>query len=221
VQHTIPAWSELLSDALLVAISEVTHSKSLCSVMLTGGRSAEGLYRAVAEAGVLRRFSGVKFFFGDERCVPPDHPDSNFGLAMRTLFRDGVPPSCEVIRMGAEHPDADAAAAAYEALLPGRIDVLLLSVGEDGHIASLFPGSSFLFESRRRVVHVMAPNPPLERLTVTPVVITQAHKVFVMALGERKASVYERAKLAPEDISELPARLVLNATWFLDAPFKY
>lgn len=219
-QRTIQAWGGLLSDALSVAISEVTHSKTLCSVMLTGGRSAEELYRAVAEAGVFRRFSGVKVFFGDERCVPPEHPDSNYGLAMRTLFRDGVPPSCEVIRMGAEDPDADAAAAAYEALLPGRIDVLLLSVGEDGHIASLFPGSSFLFETRRRVVHVVAPKPPLHRLTVTPVVITQAHKVFVMALGERKAAVYQRAKLSPEDIAELPARLVLNATWFLDTPFK-
>ena len=218
--RTTVDWVESISGDLTAAISEVRRSKTYCNVMLTGGRSAEQLYRALADSGAVHKFGGVRIFFGDERCVPPDHPDSNYGLAMRTLFRDGAPTSCDVIRMSAECPNFDAAAAAYDALLPERIDVLLVSVGEDGHIASLFPGSPFLFETRRRVVHVLAPKSPFKRLTVTPSVITEARQVFVMAIGEDKAAIYERAKLVPKDISELPARLVLNATWFFDTLSK-
>ena len=184
--------------------------------MLTGGSAAEQLYLALAVGHEFRKINGLQILFGDERCVPPDHPESNFGLVMRTLLRDGLPPSWSLLRMNAENPDPEVAAAAYEAILPESVDVLLLSMGTDGHIASLFPGSSALFQGRRRVVHVVAPKPPFERLTVTPSVIMKARHVFVMALGKDKAAVYEQAKLAPSNISELPARLVLEATWFLD-----
>lgn len=184
--------------------------------MLTGGRSAESMYRTWAARPEFGRLRNVQFYFSDERCVPPDHPESNYGLAMRTLFQHGVPYSCEVIRILAELPDHDAAATAYEAKLPERLDALLLSVGEDGHIASLFPHSSALLETRRRVVYVNTPKPPVERITVTPGVITQAHHVFVMALGQIKADLYKQAQIDPHNIASLPARLVLNATWFLD-----
>jgi len=136
---------------------------------------------------------------------------------MRTLFRYGVPSACKLTRMEVDQVDRDAAALEYERQLPKRLDILLLSVGEDGHIASLFPYDSALFEAHRRVLPAAVSKPPFERLTVTPCVITQARQVFVMAFGKDKAAVYERAKLAPSDISELPARLVLNATWFLDS----
>lgn len=207
-------WSCVVASAAMSAVERICYTRRACSVMLTGGRSAEALYQAWSAQPNFAKLTNVEFFFGDERCVPPDHPESNYALAMRTLFRDGVPPSCKITRMNAEHPDSSAAAAAYEPQLPVKLDVMLLSVGEDGHIASLFPHSPALFETDRRVVHVLAPNPPFERLTVTPRVITQAHQVFVMAIGKAKATVYEQAQLAPQDISELPARLVLNANWF-------
>lgn len=185
--------------------------------MLTGGRSAAKLYEALSGSPEFHHLRNVHFFFGDERCVAPDHPESNYGLAMRTLFRYGVPSACKLTRMEVDQVDRDAAALEYERQLPKRLDILLLSVGEDGHIASLFPYDSALFEAHRRVLPAAVSKPPFERLTVTPCVITQARQVFVMAFGKDKAAVYERAKLAPSDISELPARLVLNATWFLDS----
>ena len=77
--------------------------------------------------------------FGDERCVPPDHDESNYGMAMQTLFSHGVPIECSVFRMEADAIDIEAAEQRYADLLPDSIDVILLGVGEDGHIASLFP----------------------------------------------------------------------------------
>ena len=160
------------------------------------------------------------FYFGDERCVPPDHPESNYGLAMRTLFQHGVPHGCTVNRMAADQEDREAAADAYAQQLPDRLDLVLLTVGEDGHIASLFPHSAALFETRRRVVPVLVPKWPPERLTITPPVITQAVDVFIMALGPNKAAVFQEASAKSSNevnaIAALPVRLVLSATWLLD-----
>lgn len=208
-------WPYHVAKALTEVIRKTHLASGSCSFMLTGGRSAASLYRvwgALPDFGQLRN---IDFYFSDERCVSPDHVESNFGLTMRTLFKNGVPPTCRIIRMSSELRDQMAAVVAYEAQLPKRLDVLLLSVGEDGHIASLFPKSSALFEKYRRVVNVLAPNPPFERLTVTPDVILNARNIFVMAIGEAKADIYKRATLAPKDVSELPARLVLDATWFV------
>ena len=186
--------------------------------MLTGGRSAAQLYAAWARLPEFGRMTGVDFYFGDERCVPPADPDSNVGLAMRTLFAAGVPEGCAVHRMEAESTDAAAAADRYGARLPQAIDILLFGVGEDGHIASLFPHSEALRETCRRVVAVVGPKPPPRRLTVTPPVIRHAQAVFVLAPGA-KAALRAAARQEPADIDALPARLVLGAIWLPeDAP---
>jgi len=217
IHHLAPTtWPSTAATLIMAAIAKTCQARGTCSVMLTGGRSAAQLYEAWAGLPEFGQLRDVHFYFGDERCVPPDHPESNYGLAMRTLFKHGVPPTCKVTRMAAEQADREAAAAVYETQLPGNLDVLLLSVGEDGHIASLFPHSPALLETRRRVVPVSTPKPPLERLTVTPLVIAQADQVFVMAVGPAKAAVYRQAQTEPQDIAALPARLVLNAIWLLD-----
>jgi 6-phosphogluconolactonase len=210
-------WASAAATVVMEAIVQTCLVHGACNVMLTGGRSAGRLYEAWAVLPEFDQMRNVHFYFGDERCVPPDHPESNCGLVMRTLFQRGVPAACSVIRMMADQADSAAAAAAYEQLLPDRLDVLLLSVGEDGHIASLFPHSDALLETRRRVVPVWAPKPPHERLTVTAPLLAQATHVFVMALGTEKAAVFHRAQVDPQATAELPARLVLRASWLLDS----
>lgn len=209
-------WADATAASAMGVIAQTCQAHGSCSVMLTGGLSAERFYKAWSALPKFAQLCNVHFFFGDERCVPPDHPESNYGLAMRSLFQRGVPQNCTVTRMHAERPDRQAAADAYAKQLPSKLDLMLLSVGEDGHVASLFPHNPALLETRRRVVHVHAPKPPPERLTVTPLVITQAAQVFVMAIGSAKASVFRRAQTEPNNILALPARLALNATWFLD-----
>jgi 6-phosphogluconolactonase len=209
-------WAATAATLIMAAVAQTCKACGSCTVMLTGGRSAARLYEAWTALPEFDQLRNVHFYFGDERCVPPDHAESNYGLAMRTLFQRGVPHACTVIRMAAEQVDREAAAEAYAQQLPDRLDVLLLSVGEDGHIASLFPQSEALFETRKLVVPVWAPKPPHERLTVTPQLIAKAAYVFVLALGANKAVVFQQACNEPKAIAALPARLVLRATWLLD-----
>jgi 6-phosphogluconolactonase len=197
----------------VMAVSEVEGS---CSVMLTGGRSAEALYSAWAKHPDFVKLRNVRFYFGDERCVPPADIASNFGLAMRTLFFRALPAECSISRMEAEDPDREGACLRYESLLPSKIDVLLLGVGEDGHIASLFPGGEALGERSRKVVPVTGNKEPRERMTITPVVIEQASSIFVLANGAEKAGVLQRVIASPEDFIALPACLARDATWLLD-----
>ena len=119
----------------------------------------------------------------------------------------------QIFRMEAEKMNIEAVADSYAALIPQVIDVLLLGVGKDGHIASLFPHSEALDITHRLVVPVMGLVPPFRRLTITPHIIRSAREVFVLALGQQKRSIYEDALRDPADIKSIPARLVLNATW--------
>lgn len=195
------------------SVVKACHLQGFCSVMLTGGRSATCLYTAWAALPKFKHLRNVNFYFGDERCVPPGHIESNYSLAMRTLFKSGVPQNCTINRMAADQADHEAAAASYAQQLPDRLDVLLLSVGQDGHIASIFPHSPVLKEVDRRVVAITGTKPPYERVTITPSVIRCAQNVIVMALGAEKRAVYEQAQCDPTDIESLPVRLVLDRTW--------
>lgn len=209
-------WSVLSARLIQESVATTLRVNGICSVLLTGGRSAERLYIAWAGMEAFLGLTGVDFYFGDERCVPPDHPDSNYGLARRALFTRGVPRGCRVFRMEAEDPDRESAARRYSELLPDKIDVLLFGVGDDGHIASLFPGGNALREVRRKVLPVIGPKAPCERLTITPPVITGAGAVFVLAPGDEKSDVFDRVLKSGDDCMLLPACLPRNAVWLLD-----
>ncbi len=211
-------WAAQSADMIHRTVGLSLRLKGVCNVILTGGRSAERLYNAWAAIPDFQQISDVHFYFGDERCVPPDHPESNYGMVMRSLFDRGLPAGCSITRMEGEAADKDAAARRYAEKLPKRTDVLLLGVGEDGHIASLFPESDAVLEMDRSVMWIVGPKPPHERLTITPCVIRQATSVFILANGKEKADVLRRAMIAKTNYSECPAQLVLDAAWLLDTP---
>ena len=218
-QFDVMEWPVQSARLIQGRINAVLLERGQCSVMLTGGRSAERLYTSWACLPAFRQMTSVRFYFGDERCVPPDHPESNYGMAMRALFNQGVPLGSSVFRVEADDQNREAAALRYDEVLRGQIDVLLLGVGEDGHIASLFPGSVALQEVSRRMMSITGPKPPHERFTITPPVITQARSVFVLATGAAKAQILVKALQEAGDFDTIPARLVLNATWLLDTPY--
>jgi 6-phosphogluconolactonase len=194
----------------------ILDSRVLRNICLTGGRSAEVFYELVEARKFLTK-NCSNFYFGDERCVVSDHPESNYQLVVRSLFPDGVNAECNVYRMHGEVENLESEANRYAELLPESLDLLLLSVGEDGHIASLFPGSTVVEESQRKVVLVKdAPKLPAERLTITSIVIHAARKVIVMASGAEKGAVLAAALQEPDRIKELPVRLTIGSTWILD-----
>jgi 6-phosphogluconolactonase len=200
---------------LVAEIAGAVAERGGCSLCLSGGRTPEPVYRALATvSGVDWR--RVDVFFADERAVPPDHPESNYRMAhLALLSRVPVAPE-RVHRMAAERPDRDAAAREYERALPDRLDVLILGMGPDGHIASLFPGSPALDERRRLVIPVVGTKPPPERLTITPPVIEAAGSVAVIVTGQDKAPMVTRALEGPPEPREVPAQLARRGVWFLD-----
>lgn len=209
-------WARKAAGLVHASVTSVLRERGQCNLILTGGRAAEAMYCAWTLLPEFSNLRNVNFYFGDERCVSHNESDSNYNLVMRSLFANGVPKTCTIYRMEADSGDATESADSYSRALPMHIDILLLGVGEDGHIASLFPHSSALHESGRRVVFVIGPKPPIRRLTITPPVIRQASSVFVLAHGRAKAAVLARALREPDDIDTLPARMVLAANWIVD-----
>ena len=208
------SWAAMAADIIGQKINEVVSYRSICNVMLTGGNTAKALYTHWAKCSSLP-LNRIRFFFGDERCVPPDHVDSNFALVLGTLLVNERPFEYSITRMEAENPDREAAARAYEDLLPESIDVLLLGMGVDGHIASLFPFSNAL-STQRTVIPVSGLNALHGRLTITPPVIKHAKSVFLLAMGEEKGMVLAEAIKLQDDFMPLPVCLTLNGTWLLD-----
>jgi 6-phosphogluconolactonase len=151
---------------------------------------------------------------GDERCVPPDDPRSNARMAHKALL-DHVP-----VRRGQIHPidgetAPDAAAATYERLLHreladsgGRLDLVFLGLGEDGHTASLFPGSSLPADTARWVAGVQADGRETARVTMTPALINAARMVVFLVMGKAKASILEAVLSDTAVHRQLPARLI-------------
>jgi 6-phosphogluconolactonase len=186
---------------------------------LSGGRTPADLYRALASPpiGAGIEWSRVAIYFADERAVPPSDPESNFRLARETLIDIARIPPPNVHRMKAESADLEAAVVEYEAHLPARLDLLVLGIGEDGHTASIFPGSPLVMERTHRVAIVRdSPKPPKVRLTITPRVIREAREVLVLATGAGKANAVARALEGTTDMRELPARMLRECVWLVD-----
>ncbi len=201
------AW---LAERILAA----TRRRETCFVALAGGRTPRPIYELLAApplAGQLP-WERIRFCFGDERCVPPDDPASNFRMAREAL---GTP--ARLRRIEAERPDREAAAAAYDASLPAALDVVVLGLGADGHTASLFPGSAALRETRRGYVATRAPVAPVDRITITPPRLAAAGEILVVASGAEKAAAAERALRGNLDVDVCPAQLARRGTWLLDA----
>lgn len=194
-------------------------ARGRCDLALPGGRSPAGLLRALAGGAGLATsdWARVQVWFADERAVPPDHPESNARLAVELLVRPaGIPPA-NVHRMRADAEDLAAAAREYEAALPRPLDLVLLGIGEDGHVASLFPGSALVHEHVRRVAAVLdSPKPPGRRLTLTPRALAEARSLVVLGVGSEKAEAVARALEGAATPAEVPARLVRDREWWLD-----
>jgi 6-phosphogluconolactonase len=203
------------AEWLELEVSRAIAERGRCALALSGGRTPEPAYRELALAQSID-WTRVEVFFADERAVPPDDADSNYRMVHLALLSRVPIPADQVHRMEAERADRDAAARAYERLLPRSFDILLLGIGPDGHTASLFPGSPALDEWQRLVLPVIGTKPPPERLTITPPVIEAARKVVVLASGEDKAAMVARALEGPVAPKTVPAQLARRGVWFLD-----
>jgi 6-phosphogluconolactonase len=228
--------SRRAADLFLRAVRQAAARYRSFTVAISGGSTPRGLYELLAREPYRSEvpWELVHVFWCDERCVPPDHADSNYRLAHDTLLAHVPLPETNVHRVHAETGDCLQAAADYaqelvtffnlEGRALPRFDLVLLGVGDDGHTASLFPGLPAL-DDREALVVATPPGrlpPPVDRVTLTLPVLNAARHVVFLVTGTGKAAVIERILAAPEmtEAATLPAQRVRPAdgrvTWILD-----
>lgn len=215
------AFVDAAACAIEAALADAVLRRGRASFALAGGGTPRPVYERLAARALS---SGAAFwprvhvYFGDERAVPHDHPDSNACMAHEALLSRLPGGVAAVHAMPAEVPGADDAPGRYAALLPERFDLLLAGLGDDGHILSLFPGSPLLAGTPGPVAWALAPAEPRVRLTLTPPVVRAARVVLVLVTGARKAEVVARVLTGAPDALDLPAAWVRERTWILDEP---
>ena len=218
--------STAVAGELLNRIADVQAAGGIPNICLTGGTIAESIHREVArlapESGV--DWGAVEFWFGDERFVAPDSPDRNVGQARGAFLDEVGVPDHRIHQMPspAEVSDVEVGASAYaQELLAsgGHFDVMMLGVGPDGHIASLFPGFPQLDSFDVLAVGVTeSPKPPPERISLTFQALRNSSSVWFLVSGDGKADAVASA-LGGADLHETPAAGVRGkeeTIWFLD-----
>ncbi len=217
--------------------SAAIQSSDRFTVALSGGSTPRALYEILAHDYQSFAWDKVQFFWGDERCVPPDHPDSNYGLAQAGLLSKVRVVDQNVHRIhGEENPQQAAFAYEYElrkvfgnqltpdeppssrgttqALSSGGIDLfpcfdlILLGLGADGHTASLFPQTTAIHEQRRWVIANHVEQLHTDRVTLTPPVINHAQQIIFLIAGSDKAAALRSVLQGPRDLNQYPAQIV-------------
>jgi len=232
IEHQFTALLGTLAERLTGLADEAAREGRLFHLALSGGSTPRDLYRLLVQPGFVERipWDHCDIWFGDERCVPPSHPDSNYRMASEALFAPlGLAPE-RIHRMQGEAADPRQAAWAYaeelRTLLPRSdgwpsFDLILLGIGQDGHVASLFPGSGNLAATDRPVSAAHISEQHGWRISLTLPVIRAARHVLVLAVGAGKAEILSRvlAKTPSPRDRGLPAVLIRDLPqleWYLD-----
>lgn len=216
------------ADHVVKTIRRSVASRGQCYLALSGGSTPHQMHRQLTQvAGRFRiPWERTHIFWGDERCVPLDHPDSNYHMAKESLL-DDVPLKPEQVYAIAGDLDANAEADRYEQILQQHFpngdwpvfDLVILGLGPDGHTASLFPNHPALTEQQRWVVPISnAPKPPPERITLSLPVINAAHRVMFLVNGSSKSDALYQ--VLEENDQALPASRIRPQSgelhWFID-----
>lgn len=209
-------------------------ARGRCVVALSGGSTPRALFQLLAAAPYRDAVDWRRVYvaWGDERCVPPDHADSNYRLARETLLDRVAVPADQVLRMPAEMSDHESVAAAYETTLRQlfagervdagfpRFDLIHLGLGVEGHTASLFPGSAAPRETMRWVAAPYVEKLHDHRLTLTLPVLNNAREVVFLVAGTEKADIVRRVNADPPEKPVLPAAAVRpvdgHLLWLVD-----
>ena len=211
------AMSKAAAEVIVEHIQETLQTRDVYSIALSGGSTPRRLHALLAGDAVFRDqipWERVHFFWGDERHVPPDHPDSNYRMADATLLSKVPIPEVNIHRIRAEEPDANQAAADYEQEIrrffkidTGQMpyfDCVLLGMGLDGHTASLFPDTAALEETRRLVVANWVEKFQSYRITLTVPVFNHAGRIIFLVSGQEKAKILKSVMAFRQESGSYP-----------------
>jgi 6-phosphogluconolactonase len=208
--------------------SIVTHGRF--TLALSGGNTPKKLYGLLASEPYVSQIDWnlVEIFWSDERCVPPDSPDSNYHMAQEVLLSKVPIPASQIHRTPADEADRDAASETYAQEMRSvfgtdgvpKFDLIQLGMGPEGHTASLFPHQASLHEQQLLVMPVSVPKPPPARLTFTPPLLNAAAHILFLVTGTDKEDAVQAVLEGDHQPDEYPAQIVQpprgEVTWMLD-----
>lgn len=232
ISHDAEQMSQEAANRFTQLAQQQIQASGHFSAALAGGSTPKRLYELLASKPYRSRipWQSVYLFWGDERCVPPDHPESNFRMAHEALLSSVPIPQTNIHRIPVDRVDPEQAARLYERTLRTffrlsaeawpEFDLILLGLGGDGHVASLLPNSPALRESRRLVVATTSGHPDLPRVTLTLPVLNHARHLMWLVAGPEKASMVRAVLERGDRPEEVPAGRVKSTGgkifWFLD-----
>lgn len=229
----IDAIARRAAQDFLQSATQAVSEKGSFTVALSGGSTPKALYSLLAADAALRSqlpWDKMHMYFGDERSVGPDHADSNFRMATETMLSKVPVKPEQVFRIKGEYKDTEKAAQEYEQVLRTsfkiadgqfpRFDLVFLGIGNEGHTASLFPGTKALHESKRLAVRNWVGKLYTNRITLTAPAINNAARVIFMVTGADKALALKGILEGPHEPDQLPAQLIQppngNLVWLVD-----
>jgi 6-phosphogluconolactonase len=223
------------ADQFIQLAGDCIRTHGIFSVALSGGSTPQSLYRVLASEPFSEQvdWSLVHLFWGDERCVPPNHPDSNYFHAFQTMITNIPIPEKNIHRIPAELSPKEAAVSYEETLLEffqsledeemrhrASFDLVLLGMGDDGHTASLFPGTEPIHEETRWVSALYVDRVGAWRITLTPVVLNRAGKVIFLVAGSGKNWTLQKVLYGSYQPDRYPAQIIRpfgeDPLWLVD-----
>ncbi len=228
ISETPEAMAERVATDFVACVQQTLAQKERFTLALSGGATPKLLFACLTQEPLRSQIPWEKLwiFWGDERCVPPEHPESNYGMARDHLLSKVPVVSAHVFRMRGEDPPTEAARV-YSKVMHDffktteewpTFDLMIMGMGVDGHTASLMPGTAALEEERRWVVENIVRSLQTVRMTMTLPVINHALQVWFLVSGAKKAPAYAKARAEPKE--ECPASLVRpehgELRWYID-----
>ncbi|MDO5677460.1 MAG: 6-phosphogluconolactonase [Propionibacteriaceae bacterium] len=215
--------SNVVAARLLARMIELQRSQDMVHICLTGGNAANAMYEELATLAENSELdaSKLQLWWGDERFVPASDPERNSQQAVSRLARTVSIKAADTHMMAAKdgRKDSHESAAEYETELGDtHFDITLLGIGEDGHVASIFPGHPSFESTGRAVIGVEdSPKEPAERISLTIPTLNRADEVWIMATGAAKADAVRRSIEGDQALPGAHVRGKVATYWFLDA----
>lgn len=206
-------WDGAVADLLIGAIREVINQKSTCNFIVTGGNTANSIYKKMHKIFTKEGFPRLNIFFSDERCVPVGLDQTNYEMFVNSFFGNDIPNNVTINRVRGESLNIKNEAIRYGGKIED-IDLMLLTLGDDGHIASLFKIDEYVCSLHDSCMPVMREIPFISRVSITPALISSVNKTYVLAKGTQKFRLLDNHLRGIRKIESI--NLLSNAVWIID-----